>query len=346
MALDDGVTPPQASHVVPAAGDREAASWSSNDNLLLLVIGVVGAVALGVLVRIHAPWWAIAVEHVLLVAALAALLRRTAQARRDTAMPILALLTGILAGPLGPLGAAMIGFFVRPVDVSNPLIEQWYVRISMATAIEPDVRLCDDVRVGRTLDPAEAVPQSFPVLMASGPLSKRQAILGFIARHYHSDYLPTLKIALESQEPTLRVQAAAVAAHIAPMVRENLTRALKGANADGLEVVQLLDLDNELMKLASSGLIDESERMAAGRARGALAEKLLDAIRNGRHLALARHEFEAPLERGETLERFLVSHRLFPKLRSWRVAQAIRRTRPNARFRCLIHARKSQEALS
>ncbi|MEZ5857339.1 MAG: hypothetical protein R3D67_22375 [Hyphomicrobiaceae bacterium] len=216
--------------------------------------------------------------------------------------------------------------------------------LHLSTAIEPDVRLCDDVGVGRTLDLGSAMPASFPALMESGPLAKRQAILGYIARHFHPAYLATLQIALESPEPTLRVQAAAVAAHVGPEVRNRLRQTLDRVARLGDEPDVALDLLCDLDLLVVSGLIDESERKAANAARRLLGDSVLVDVKKGPHRVLRGSDTTTAVLRIATLETLLLERGRFADLRAIRAARQIRDTRPAVRFRRLASLGRHPEA--
>ena len=78
----------------------------------------------------------------------------------------------------------------------------------------PVTKHCDMVAIGRALDLAGRAPPSFSEAIDKGTLLQKQNALGLIARKFHPGYLSALKAALKSDEPVIRVQAAAVAAHV------------------------------------------------------------------------------------------------------------------------------------
>ncbi len=316
-------------------GEAQTGSTEPRQAQALLGIGGSSALALAFMIYSGVGLAGLLAAHALLLVALAWLVRQVMAQRADVTVAVLALVAGAVVGPLGPLGAALLDIAGSGGHAPSPLVEKWYERIALSTAIEPDVRLCDDVGVGRTLDLGAQMPQSFPALMETGPLIKRQAILGYIARHFHPAYLATLQVALESPEPTLRVQAAAVAAHVGGEVRGRVREVLERVGAGVSGAGEALDLLGDLDLLAVSGLIDETERKAANEGRQLLSAFVLAGLKDGVHGVLQGEDAALLTLRTATLEKLLIERGLFADLRAARAAHAIRVGRPAARFRRL-----------
>ena len=309
-----------------------------------MLVGVGHLLAWIVLFQLGAGLAFYAVAHVTAMALLALLLVKAVRSGQDVAPPMLALIAGAVAGPVGPLGAAYLAMgSARPAAPSG-LIAAWYERIALSTAVDPDVRLCDDVGVGRTLNLGLTPPPAFPSVMATGTLGQRQVILGHIARHFHPAYLGTLKLALESPEPTLRVQAAAVAAHINPDVRRSLAACAAKLDTAIGHPEAALDLLGQLDDLIASGLLDEAERLAAIRHVRRLGDAMLGALSQGWNHMSRGAKVETRAQREATLERLLIARRRFGDLRSLRAVRAIAERHPTARFRRLATSSRLREA--
>ncbi|MGE0769225.1 MAG: hypothetical protein AB7L90_22500 [Hyphomicrobiaceae bacterium] len=289
---------------------------------------------------------------ILLAAALhAGLLMLTAaygsQIRRrgdDVTFVALALISSAILGPLGFLGAAILSWRRTEPQIASPLVTQWYERIALSTSVSREERLCEDVAVGRTIDLGGAPPRSFPAIMSAGSLLEQQAVLGQIARNFDAKYLPTLKVALASPEPVVRVQAAAVASHISPamgrLVRDRVDAASR-APSDPRSALALLD---DIALLLDSGLLDAAE----SRQLEALGRRLGDTVVT----ALAR----GPIVVGDCsdpavdarilgrLEHLLIERRLFAELRTQRTALHLRQRHPNTRLRRLIVSGNERDA--
>ena len=273
--------------------------------------------------------------HLLVVAALAGLVALARQSRRDVTYSMIALVGGAAIGPVGILGAAALALMGRRSAMPTALVTQWYDRIALSTTVTPEERLCEDVRVGRTLDLEAAPPTSFPAVIASGTLAERQAILSHIARHFHPAYLPTLTIALASTEPLVRVQAAAVASHIAPKVREQFLQ----CEREGMQVLsdplRALSLLGEVEALIQCCLLDEADRRNAERLAEGLADGLI-AINVRKPLALPYTSDTALAEELDAhLERLLLARRRYADLRVHRTARQLLRRHAKARLRRL-----------
>ncbi|MDX2157311.1 MAG: hypothetical protein SFW09_12460 [Hyphomicrobiaceae bacterium] len=317
------------------AGEADAvARVSVTERLLLLAVAVVEALALFGLARAEAPVLAFGAVHAAALAAIGLLVLLARARGRDTAVALLALVACTAIGPAGALGAALLGV-TGGQERSRRLIERWYERIAMSTAIDPEMRLHADVEVGRMLDPSAPSPRAFPTVMTSGRLVERQVILGLIARHFDPAYLPTLKTALESPEPVLRVQAAAVAAHVGPAVRQRLRdrlAALPGmAEGQGPALTALAELE----LLIGSGLLDETERLQAREAAAQLGDRIVVAPAARPPRFASGGDVAAETVRRDTLERLLLERRRFADLRALRSAERIAARHPAARLRRL-----------
>lgn len=283
--------------------------------------------------------------HLLTIIVLAGLVLLARRQRRDVTYPLIALIGGAAMGPLGVLGAAFLSLFDRRSPSPNPLIAQWYDRIAMSTTVAPEERLCEDVSVGRTLDLDARPPISYPDAMTSGSIAERQAILGHIARHFHPAYLPTLKIALASEEPLIRVQAAAVAAHVAPKVRDQLRRCTAEAEPLPADQHRALALLGDIEALMESGLLDETDRLNAQGLARRLGDTVLASLGRGPLALPYATDIALAAEIDARLERLLLARRRFADLRAHRTAQRISRHHPRSRLRRLaIHNRIPEAA--
>lgn len=296
----------------------------------IAAVGLAEAVALALALYFSGSIGVVLAIHLVAIAALAWIAWQATNQRRDTAIPLIALITGVFTGPAGAIGSAVLGLGSAGPGKPNALISAWYDRIALSTAIKPEERLCEDVSVGRTLDLSSPIPDAFPTRIETGSLAERQAILGHIARHFHADYLPVLRRALESPEPVLRVQAAAVAAHVTPNIRRRLRDLLVAPVSGPLEA---LDRYSELSHLSASGLVDETERHAAEAVVRRLGDDVVANLRRG-PLDLARSADPAvAAKREQTLDEILVTRQHFAWLRSQRGARRLTQLSPNTRLR-------------
>jgi hypothetical protein len=100
-------------------------------------------------------------------------------------------------------------------------------------------------------------------VLERGSLADRQAALGMMARHIKPDYLPALKSALQSSEPMIRVQAAAVATKIRPELRALVDKAVMAFEAGDIPADKALMLARDLSSCVACGLLDAGDRIRA-----------------------------------------------------------------------------------
>lgn len=320
----------------PPAPPRSPSASAFAEALALFGIAAVEAAALAHILAKPAPAVLdIAATHLAALGALGLLLALSWRRGGDTTYPLLALISATVLGPIGPLGAAALRLGALHRHEPSPLIAAWYERISMSTAVDPETRLCEDVRVGRTLDLGTTKPQPFPSLMQAGPLAARQFILGLIARQFHPSYLETLKIALKSPEPSIRVQAAAVATHIGADLRQRFEERIATVDQASRDPIASLDLLGEIENFLASGLLDEAERKRAVDLAGHLGDSLAEAL----DIAPIRLPFASdPVRAAELdiiLETFLLARQRYADLRRHRTDRRIQRRHPTARTRRL-----------
>jgi hypothetical protein len=230
--------------------------------LLALAVeaGLLGLLATG---KIHAMLFLIG--HLLVVVALTVYVHRIAAAGGDT---IPAAILGIAVAATGPIGAlgGLIAL-LRPQPrrrVNSPrLLRDWYNRIALSADVDQITRLCDDVSSGRHVGLNTPPPESFVAVLERGSLANRQAALGMMARHIHPEYLAALKSALQSTEPVIRVQAAAVATKIRPELRALVDKAVLEFEAGTMPATKALELARHLEACVGCGLLDAGDRIRA-----------------------------------------------------------------------------------
>lgn len=282
--------------------------------------------------------------HLLTLAVIGLLVAHLRRSGHDVAYPMLALITGAAVGPVGILGAGVLALREGRSRTPSHLVTDWYERIALSTTVAPEERLCEDVNVGRTLDLGAPLPTSYSDAMTAGPLAERQAILGHIARHFHPAYLPALKIALASPEPAIRVQAAAVAAHISPKVRRVLHDAAAAAARIPATPIEALAVLDDLETLVGSGLLDETERQRATALAARLGDSVLAALAGGPLALPFATDVAAAASLDARLEHLLVARHRFADLRAHRTARRLRLSHPRARLKRLAVRRDRPEA--
>ena len=303
------------------------------DLLAVLVVAVLDCGLTGLLIAGVIGYATAMAGHAVLVAGLCALVLVWRTPGADRTMLALAALATACVGPLGAVGAVLATLLAPARQTTTPLLEAWYQRIAHSIEIDPTTQLCDMVAIGRAVDLSGGPPPSFAQIMTTGGLGERQALLGHIARHFHVDYLPALKIALANPEPVIRVQAAAVASKVQHAL-SGIVATWAARTAGPMTAIEALGAVVELEACLGSGLIEAADR---SRAEAALAVAHATARSASTSAGLAQHLLAS---RGDGLqltataayERVLVGERRFRELRNWRRLQRVGR-RPGYRLR-------------
>lgn len=327
--LETAMSPDQAD----LAGGYSRPPWQ--DIFVLSLIGLFEAFAFTFLIGAPKAGLAFPVlVHALSIGVLALTYYFIPANGRDLTLRWLGMIALLAAGPFGAIGAAVVCFALQKPNNTSPLLDEWYERIAHSVSIDAETRLFDNVSSGRTLDTVAAPPESFMATMRSGPLVDRQAILGLIARRFDPDYLPVLREALKSPEPVVRVQAAAVSAHIRPLLKSRIDDAIASAAEAAGDPVRALDVIQRIKELCASGLLDEVERARAIAAQSKLEDGVLSTL--GRDLTKTTLRALVAVDATKarrTYEQLLLDRGHFVDLRRWRSASAAVRRHPVARVR-------------
>lgn len=264
--------------VAVRAGTR--ASWAERlaDCSVGLLAALVEAMGVVWLIRAEAlSLLAVLALHAAVAAALWGWLRWRAGRARDASVPQLLLLVTLATGPIGCALMALAA--LRPVApaAETRLLTQWYERIALASGTDPVTDLAEGVATGRTIDLGRPVTTSFDAIMRGADTRAQQAVLGLIARTFRPEYTPALALALKSDEPVIRVQAAAVATRIKPELAglAGAARALVDDPAASLS--SRLTARRHLDLAIRSGLLEVADRAEAVHVAAELDRVLADA---------------------------------------------------------------------
>jgi hypothetical protein len=209
---------------------------------------------------------------------------RLALVRGVDAGPLLLLVPAVaFMGPFGAFGCLFIGGLSRRGVSDVERLEAWYRRLSLSTELDPTARLADHILTGRALNFSLQPASPMTDLVQNGSIGEKQAILGLVARRFHPDYLPTLQIALVSDEPVIRVQAAAVAAKIRGEMPARVEALLRDASDVTATPERIITRIEEARNCARSGLMESKDRERA--------ERLIDGLLSRTLLRLERSAF-------------------------------------------------------
>ncbi len=277
--------------------------------------------------------WLLLPLHVVVVAALALHVLLLRRRRRETTYAMLGTLGVAAAGPLGAIGTLALIQLARRRRSETGLLAAWYDRIALSVAVDPVSRYCNNVSSGRTINLDAVAPPSYADVVASGSLAERQNVLGLIARRFHSDYLSILASALRSPEPVIRVQAAAVAAHVRPAIARMFRDAVAEIPAASISAVAALRLLRTFESMNGSGLLDESDRRQGVDVIDRLGDIVLARMSAGDDPVPWASSVEERMALEDTLERLFLRRGRYAQLRTSRSARRVLTSRRVARIR-------------
>ncbi len=202
-------------------------------------------------------WSIILAGHGLCLTLAAAALRATPQA--DITFAVLGLLLCISTGPVGAGGALALRLIVRRTRVCAQELAAWYHRLAGMARAEASVDLYESILDGRARRPTGGVVDHFPTAL-TGTLSEQQAVLGLIGLNWHPDYMPVLLQALCSDEPSIRVHAAAISVKLRGRTLAALKRAQEAMAAAPADPAALAAT---FLDLADGGFLDDPKARAA-----------------------------------------------------------------------------------
>ena len=231
--------------------------------LVLLTVGVADTAVMVAAARSLISGPQTILLHLGIVALAAALLGRRAVSGDDGGVILLGLLTILATGPFGAFGALVLTWLVRRNAGTEARLAGWYERIALSASQDDFTTLSDRVAIGRSANLAAPPPSLFLDLFRNGPIAEQQSALGLIARAFHPGYLPALKIALESTEPVIRVQAAAVAARVRSPLQAYITGQIRCAANPSISAAEAIEICDQLDSAITSGLLEEGGRVEA-----------------------------------------------------------------------------------
>ena len=179
----------------------------------------------------------------------------------DATIAAVILLLVTVAGPAGALAAAIMLPMVGKAGAGPDVLDAWYKRLREAGGVDPATALHDRVAAGRVLRLEAPPPSNFLDVIANGTLEERQTALGLMARRFHPDFAPALEAALRSPEPVVRVQAAAVVAHVRSDLKTKIAALLAGETLKHAAASRnRLSRACLLRSLSACSLVEEGDR--------------------------------------------------------------------------------------
>lgn len=241
----------------------------------------------------------------------------------DPTVAELIFLVVLVAGPAGAVASLAALAFVDHAGAGPHVLDAWYARLSRASHADVSREMTDRVVAGRVLRSDAAQPVDFEDVIASGTLAERQAALGLMARRVHTDFAPALQAALRSDEPVVRVQAAAVVARVRADLKTRI-KALLAVSDPHASPLTIADAA-ELVRLAGCSLVDRADGDKCRKAATEILQVALPTTHDVRAVSAS-----ATRETAAMVERFLVSS---GRHRDFRVARRVHDLVVNRHYR-------------
>lgn len=166
---------------------------------------------------------------------------------RDRVRTAISLLVCLVLGPIGGF-VLLIGDLGRDGKTS-PAARPAPLAVPPSRA----ELLHADILQNRRRRPSGQATQPFAWVLSSGTLARKQEVIAAISRNYRPEMLPALRLALASDAPALRVQAAAVYARL----RGSFGDRAKAVSTAALSGRLSAELAAEAEVVAASGFVDE-----------------------------------------------------------------------------------------
>lgn len=176
---------------------------------------------------------------------------------------VLLMLLAACTGPVGPVGLLLVQAVLTRTRICTNELDAWYRRLAGDAPADPSVILYDRLLDGRARRTGRGGPDHFPTVLHED-LVRQQALLGLVGLAYHPDYRPILAQALCSQEPSIRVHAAAVSVKLRARALTEYKRAQEAEAA--APAADWAGRALRLLDLAEGGFLD-TERAHAARTR-------------------------------------------------------------------------------
>jgi hypothetical protein len=237
----------------------------------------------------------------------------------------------LVFGPLGLVGAALVGGLARLFARQGRSLqdEAWLQAVGPGSIEVPDP-LRSDAKIDATLA-ARSVVTPFVDVMSRGSTQQKQSLLAIIAAQYRPAYARTVRTALADRESSVRVLAAATTARIESDHLET-SMALESAWAgEPTDIGRALALARHYDTFASTDLLDEN-RAEEARMRALEMYRIAARERPGdESIAQAVIRLLMKLEReDEALGLFrprIEAGRVTPQMASWYLECLFRRSR-------------------
>lgn len=220
---------------------------SAGIDVLLIMAGLDGALPLVLLLALHfclAPLVWVATRN------------------GNPTLSTLAIISVLAMGPVGALGMLVIvasqAFNRKSSEAS---LAKWHEKLAKPVKFDLAERLAEAIGEDRMIEPGAIRPVSFQDVSRFGSVSQRQTALGIVSQRFDPSFSSILKQELVSEEPAVRVSAAAVFTKLRDKNRLRMGAGKPLSNMLAPEEARERGL--ALARGVQSGLLDPSELMAA-----------------------------------------------------------------------------------
>lgn len=185
-----------------------------------------------------------------------------------------------LGGPMGALAASAIAARLKlTINRASPELLDWYETLSgRGKAFEPAARAEHNLEFGTVLNPDAPTLKD---IIDKGSLAAKRSAIAYLTSAYHRDYYTILRHALADQEPTIRVQAAAVLTGLGQEARDDLDLLL--IQVPGARIEDTTALAASITNHITNHLLDAEGMRQAVLAMANLTDRIIQFGNEGHH---------------------------------------------------------------
>ena len=184
--------------------------------------------------------------------------------KEDLKYPLLLFIAVFGAGPIGVGGFLFFSFLKAIYSYFASPVSEWFKGLFPEQKETPFEEVFQRIKFGWDDYSTLNEVSSFQNIFSFGTLSQKQAVLDTIVKDFNSSYAPILKMALDNNDNTLRIQAAAIVSKIALDYEKGLDKKIKEKEENPDDLEKLLDLANAYDDFVNLDILTgDREKMAA-----------------------------------------------------------------------------------
>lgn len=203
------------------------------------------------------PIWKPVSLHVACVALLAGWVWILRKYRMDGQGALLLLVSTAALGPIGFVGA-VFSLALRQVSgrISARKLDEYYAWMAGETKVDAAAELYKDLTLGREQPGRDMANATIIDLLRWGTLDEKYKMIAALGRNFRPELVPALRFALASEDPTIRIQAAALVAKVEKDFTQRWLALRSEIENDPTQPERYFALARHLDEYAYAGIVD------------------------------------------------------------------------------------------